>query len=193
MITKNNMSEVLRYVLGLGLILIGVLGILETSFFINKAYGVMGAVMLISALDHIYMIFTKENDYFNWKMVALGTLGEISIVVLIFFLNFPNKNVLINLAIGGFLSIKGIVLILGNKEISSEEKSVSKVLRGVSFVKGLFLFLVGALIVILSIINGRTPMVFGWYILFLGINFISYPLINYYRASRENRNSESDN
>ena len=181
MITKNNMSEVLRYTLGLGLILTGVLGILETSFFTNRAYGVMGIVMLISAFDHIYMIFTKENDYFDWKMVALGTFGELTIAIMIFFLDFVNKNVMINLAVGIFLSIKGVILIIGNKHISSEEKKVSIILRGVSFVKGLFLFLVGALIVILPIINGRTAMVFGWYILFLGINFISYPLINYYR------------
>ncbi|MGL4533461.1 MAG: hypothetical protein ACRC0V_09450 [Fusobacteriaceae bacterium] len=185
MTTKNKMSEVLRYTLGLGLILTGVLGILETSFFTNRAYGVMGIVMLISAMDHIYMIFTKENDYFDWKMVALGTLCELTIAVIILFLNFINKDVIISLAVGVFLSIKGVILIIGNKQTSSEENKGSFVLRGVSFVKGLFLFLVGALMIILPLINGRIAMVFGWYILFLGINFISYPLINYYRNSKK--------
>lgn len=187
---KNSTSGIIRYVLGLGLILMGVLGVLETSFFHNRAYGVMGIAMLIAALDHIYMIFTKENRYFNWKMVALGTAVELGIVTMIFITEFVNKNVVVNIVIGCFLAIKGIILILGNKREDSEDKKVSKVLRVIAFIKGLFLFLIGALVIILPIINGRIAMVFGWYIMFMGINFISYPIISHYRGLKKEENLE---
>lgn len=190
---KNDISTVLRYILGLGAILIGVLGILETGFFVKRAETIIGAIMLVSALDHIFMILKKENDYFNWKMVLLGTLGEITLAIMIFFLNFPNKDVIVNLAIGGFLSIKGVILIVGNKEINSNPEKSSNFLRGVVFIKGLFLFLIGALTIILPVINGRTAMVFGWYILFLGINFISYPVLDHYRKSKAESNNSAEN
>ncbi|MGL6100915.1 MAG: hypothetical protein ACRC0G_15005, partial [Fusobacteriaceae bacterium] len=182
--SKNNISTVLRYIMGLGAILIGVLGILETGFFVARAKEIIGAIMLISALDHIAMIFKKENDYFNWKMVLLGTLGELALVIMIFFFEFPNKEVIINISIGAFLSVKGVILIVGNREINSTTEKSSNFLRGIVFIKGLFLFLIGALTIILPVINGRTAMVFGWYILFLGINFISYPLLDHYRKSK---------
>ncbi|MGL4404035.1 MAG: hypothetical protein ACRCTS_10010 [Fusobacteriaceae bacterium] len=191
--SKNDISTVLRYVLGLGAILIGVLGILETGFFIKRAEVIIGGIMLVSALDHIFMILKKENDYFNWKMVLLGTLGEITLAIMIFFLNFQNKDIIVNLAIGGFLSIKGIILIVGNKEINSNPEKSSNFLRGVVFIKGLFLFLIGALTIILPVINGRTAMVFGWYILFLGINFISYPILDHYRKSKSEESSSTEN
>lgn len=160
--------------LGIFYVLIGALGISNMGFFNKNIEYILSIILFLNGLYHIFYSMTnRKNPYFHWGLVLGEGLIELASVGIIL-LNTFTSQLFFTTYIGSLLCLKGLILILGrNDKFTSWENTNAKV-KVLVIIKGLLHFLFGSLIMILPLLTDKAVyVVFGWYILFLGIHFLT--------------------
>ncbi|MGL4970641.1 MAG: DUF308 domain-containing protein [Cetobacterium sp.] len=160
--------------LGIFYVLIGALGISNMGFFNKNIEYILSTILFLNGAYHIfYSTSNRKSPYFHWGLVlAEGIIELISVAIIL--LNTFTSQLFFTSYIGILLCLKGLILVLGrDNKFTSWEKTKAKV-RVLVIVKGLLHFLFGSLILILPLLADKAVyVVFGWYILFLGIHFLT--------------------
>jgi uncharacterized membrane protein HdeD (DUF308 family) len=160
--------------LGIFYVLIGALGISNMGFFNQNIEYILSTILFLNGIYHIFYSMTnRKNPYFHWGLVlAEGAIELISVAVIL--LNTFTSQLFFTSYIGGLLCLKGLILVLGrDNKLTSWENTNAKV-KILVIIKGLLHFLFGSLIIILPLLTDKAVyIVFGWYILFLGIHFLT--------------------
>nr|WP_307775627.1 DUF308 domain-containing protein [uncultured Cetobacterium sp.] len=171
---KNNLKS---FFLSIGIIyvVIGALGISNINFFAENIKFIISCILFINGIYHLFYSASKRKDpYFHWGLVfGEGILELISLFIILF--NTFTSKLFFTSYIGGLLCLKGLILLLsrGNKITSWE--NIKNIKKAIVILKGLLHFLFGSLIIILPVIGSpAVNAVFGWYILFLGIHYITH-------------------
>lgn len=161
-------------ILGIFYILIGALGISNIVFFSQNIVYIFSVVLFLNGLYHIFYSMTnRKNPYFHWGLVLIEGLIEL-ISVAVILLNTFTSPLFFTSYIGGLLCLKGLILVLGRDNKLTSWENTSAKAKILVIVKGLLYFLFGSLIVVLPLLADRAVyVVFGWYILFLGIHFLT--------------------
>lgn len=167
--------------LGVVYVLIGALGISNISFFAKNIEYIISGILFINGTYHLVYCMTKRKDaYFHAGLVLFeGALELISVAIILF--NTFTSEFFFTSYIGALLCLKGLILVLGRDAKLTGWNDTNKKTKITVIVKGLLHFLFGSLIIILPLVAHQAVYpVFGWYILFLGIHFITneYLLIN---------------
>lgn len=161
-------------ILGIFYILIGAIGISNLRFFNQNIEYIISLILSLNGIYHlVYSMTNRKNPYFHWGLVFGEGIIELVSVFVILFNTFTSK-LFFTSYIGTLLCLKGLILILGrNDKITSWENTNAKV-RIMVIIKGLLHFVFGALIIVLPLLTTNSVyIIFGWYILFLGIHFIT--------------------
>ena len=165
--------------LGIFYVLIGALGISNIGFFNKNIEYIISIILFLNGIYHIFYSMTnRKTPYFHWGLVlGEGVVELLSVAVVL--LNTFTSQLFFTSYIGGLLCLKGLVLILGrDNKLTSWESTNAKV-KVLVIIKGLLHFLFGSLIIILPLLADKAVyVVFGWYILFLGIYFLTEEYIN---------------
>lgn len=165
--------------LGIFYVLIGALGISNIGFFNKNIEYIISIILFLNSIYHIFYSMTnRKTPYFHWGLVlGEGVVELLSVAVIL--LNTFTSQLFFTSYIGGLLCLKGLVLILGrDNKLTSWESTNAKV-KVLVIIKGLLHFLFGSLIIILPLLADKAVyVVFGWYILFLGIHFLTEEYIN---------------
>ena len=165
--------------LGIFYVLIGALGISNIGFFNKNIEYIISIILFLNDIYHIFYSMTnRKTPYFHWGLVlGEGVVELLSVAVIL--LNTFTSQLFFTSYIGGLLCLKGLVLILGrDNKLTSWESTNAKV-KVLVIIKGLLHFLFGSLIIILPLLADKAVyVVFGWYILFLGIHFLTEEYIN---------------
>lgn len=165
--------------LGIFYVLIGALGISNIGFFNKNIEYIISIILCLNGIYHIFYSMTnRKTPYFHWGLVlGEGVVELLSVAVVL--LNTFTSQLFFTSYIGGLLCLKGLVLILGrDNKLTSWESTNAKV-KVLVIIKGLLHFLFGSLIIILPLLADKAVyVVFGWYILFLGIHFLTEEYIN---------------
>jgi len=160
--------------LGIFYILIGALGISNMGFFNENIEYILSTVLFLNGIYHVFYSMTnRKSPYFHWGLVlGEGIIELISVAIIL--LNTFTSQLFFTSYIGGLLCLKGLILILGrDNKLTSWENTKAKV-KILVIVKGLLHFLFGSLIIVLPLLTDKAVyVVFGWYILFLGIHFLT--------------------
>ncbi|MGL6064011.1 MAG: DUF308 domain-containing protein [Fusobacteriaceae bacterium] len=160
--------------LGVVYIVIGALGISNMKLFNNNIDIVLAIILLLNGCNHILYSFTRrKNPYFQWGVVFCEGVIEIMAFLVIFFKVFSAPY----LFIGVLFCAKGVIMVLGrNKNITNWEGIENFTKVSIIF-KGFMHFLFGSLMIVTPFFNSSTLFpILGWYILFVGINFITLNL-----------------
>lgn len=160
--------------LGILYVIIGALGISNMGFFVKNIEYILSLVLFLNGIYHIiYSMTNRKDPYFHWGLVlGEGFIELVSVAIIL--LNTFTTQLFFTSYIGGLLCLKGLILTLGrDNKLTSWENTKAKV-KVLVIIKGLLHFLFGSLIIILPLLtDGAVYVVFGWYILFLGIHFIT--------------------
>lgn len=165
--------------LGIFYILIGALGISNIGFFNQNIEPILSIVLFFNGIYHVfYSMSNRKSPYFHWGLVLGEGLIELISVPIILFNNFTNQ-LFFTSYIGILLCFKGLILILGRDNKFTSWKNTSTKIKISVIIKGLLHFLFGSLIIILPLLTTKAVfVVFGWYILFLGIYFLTEEYIS---------------
>lgn len=161
-------------ILGVLYVIIGALGISNIKFFSNNIEYIISAILLLNGLNHIIYSFSeRKNPYFHWGLVLIEGIIEMASVFVILFNTFTSP-LFFTTYVGVLLCIKGLILILGRDGNITQWEDTKVSRKTFIIVKGLIYFLFGALIVTLPLLADKAVyVVFGWYILFLGIHYVT--------------------
>lgn len=162
-------------ILGIAYVLIGALGISSLNFFMDHVEYIVCVVLFLNGINHlIYLTSRRKDPYFHWGVILLEGIIELISVGIILLSPFSSP-LFFTTYLGGLLCLKGLILTLGrDNKLTAWENTHTKV-RVLVVVKGLLHFLFGSLIILLPIIGSNAYYnILGWYILFLGIHFVTY-------------------
>ncbi|MGL5917822.1 MAG: DUF308 domain-containing protein [Cetobacterium sp.] len=168
------------FFLGLGIfyVLIGALGISNMAFFNDNVEYILSTILLLNGIYHLFYSTTnRKNPYFHWGLVLAEGIIEILSVAIILLNTFTNQ-LFFTSYIGILLCLKGLILILGRDNKFTSWQNTKAQIKILVIVKGLLHFLFGSLILTLPLLTDNAVyVVFGWYILFLGIHFLTEELV----------------
>lgn len=160
--------------LGIFYILIGALGISNMGFFNKNIEYILSTVLFLNGIYHIFYSMTnRKTPYFHWGLVfGEGIIELVSVAIIL--LNTFTSQLFFTSYIGGLLCFKGLILILGRDNKFTSWENTNNRVRILVIIKGLLHFLFGSLIIVLPLLTDKAVyVVFGWYILFLGIHFLT--------------------
>ncbi|MGL4946335.1 MAG: DUF308 domain-containing protein [Cetobacterium sp.] len=160
--------------LGIFYVLIGALGISSVGFFNKNIEYILSTILFLNGIYHLFYSSTnRKTPYFHWGLVLAEGVVELISAAIILLNTFTNQ-LFFTSYIGILLCLKGLILILGrDNKLTSWDNTKAKV-KVVVIIKGLLHFLFGSLIVTLPLLTDKAVyIVFGWYILFLGIHFLT--------------------
>ncbi len=160
--------------LGVLYVVIGALGISNMKLFNNNVDLILAIILLLNGCNHIVYSFTRrKNPYFQWGVVFSEGLAEVIAFLVIYFNIFTTPY----LFIGILFCIKGVVMVIGRDHNITNWEGVQNFTKISIIFKGFMHFLFGSLIIVTPFFNSSALFpVLGWYILFLGINFITLNL-----------------
>ncbi|MGL5123632.1 MAG: DUF308 domain-containing protein [Fusobacteriaceae bacterium] len=162
--------------LGVIYIVIGALGISNMKLFNNNIDVLLAIILLLNGCNHILYSFTRrKNPYFQWGVVFGEGLVEITAFLVIYFKLFSSPY----LFIGILFCAKGVIMVLGRDKKITNWEGIENFLKISIIFKGFMHFLFGSLMIVTPFFNSLTLFpVLGWYILFIGINYITLNLSN---------------
>lgn len=171
----SNKIQSFLLILGVIYVVTGAFGISGLNFFMDNIEYIMCFILFMNGLNHIlYLTSRRKDPYFHWGIILFEALMEFLSIGVILLNPFGSAS-FFSTYLGCLICIKGLILTLGRDKKLTAWNETKATTKAIIVIKGLLHFLAGTLIIVLPLIDSKAYFaVLGWYILFLGIHFITY-------------------